>query len=340
MWWASTQSVAAMEWGGAWYCLQVDGPEDCAWPRDNSEGDDDDSQNEDNVDLIAELRRLSFEGLPVIEHACLLAESLRTPLAHVHTTFRRFAVHQLHSPDDDLELHAATALRQVDELLRQQQAGEAQPLPALAVNRLKVVQRCAQDAALLANSRWINQRILRRQKMPSELVLRLERSFGVATSDNDLWTRLGNSKYNVFTKGRHFGTKSQSRRVRGGQRGGKAADTGTLNTDAWQNLNEPIRIPLADLLETRKDSTVGTAHSDISRACQDGAHASTEAPDVAASSFAASSSAGAASWLGLPPGFGTDDLSHGIEAKFERVLQQHGVVYSKAFIDDLARIVG
>ena len=357
-----------MEWGGDWYCAQAAGPEDYAWPQMNSEGDDDASQNDDNDDITAELRRLSSEGLPVIEHACLLAESLRTQLAYVHTTFRRFAVHQRHSPDDDLELHAATALRQVDELLRQQQAREAQPLPALAVNMLKRVQRCAQDAAVLANSRWIDQRIMRRQKIPSELALRLERSFGVAASDDDLWTRLGNSKYNVFTKGRQFGSKRESRRCRGGKREGKAAGTGTYTL---QNLSEPIRIPLADLLETREDSKVGTTHSDIGRACQEGAHASTEAPDAAASSSAASFSAGAARWLDPPPGVGTDYFSHGVaakferellgsggelarpsqgsgtdelshctEAKFERVLQKHGVVYSKAIIVDLAGIVG
>ena len=138
-----------------------------------------------------------------------------------------------------------------------------------------------------------------------------------------------------------------------------------------QNLSEPIRIPLADLLETREDSKVGTTHSDIGRACQEGAHASTEAPDAAASSSAASFSAGAARWLDPPPGVGTDYFSHGvaakferellgtggelarpsqgsgtdelshcIEAKFERVLQKHGVVYSKAIIVDLAGIVG
>ena len=129
--------------------------ENCEWPPYIFEGEGYDFTGQDDfheVDIAAELLRLAVCLRSVAE-----AECLRRPLEYISHMFRTTTLADVH---DDLEPCSATALRQVDELLRQQTAEEAPPLPAKALEELKVLQRLAQDVAVLANSRSIDQQIL------------------------------------------------------------------------------------------------------------------------------------------------------------------------------------
>ena len=156
----------------------------------------------EEVDIAAELQRVAFEGLAFVGHAIRLAECLRGQLAHITLSLETVLANQHHAPGDDVELCAATSLLQVDELLRQQSAKEVLPLPLMAKTQLTLLQRHLQDMAVLASSRFIDQTILQDKKIPKELLWRLEASFGTqALANDDLWSRLGNCKYNVFTKG-------------------------------------------------------------------------------------------------------------------------------------------
>ena len=125
------------------------------------------------IDITGELSRVSSEGLTEVEKATLAADCLRLQLAtakqtleYVSDTMQFFQ----HPGGDDLELRAARALQDVDELLRQQAAQEAPPLPAVAVEHLKLVQRHACDVAVLACSRFISQTNLAAQGLPAGAV--------------------------------------------------------------------------------------------------------------------------------------------------------------------------
>ena len=178
---------------------------DCEWPLRaiNVEGEEEDYQEDGfrDIDVLAELRRKTSLALSVVEDAIGLSGVLRRPLGHIVEMFIRMPGWQ-HSDGDDLEQHAATSLMQVDELLRQQTAHEAPPLPPAAVEELKLLQRCAQDLAVLATCRFIDQRMMQDKGIPRSIVIRLEASFGPAALQNDnLWSRIGNSKYHLFTRG-------------------------------------------------------------------------------------------------------------------------------------------
>ena len=287
------------------------------------------------IDIAAELQRVAFEGLAVIGQAIWQAECLRRPLLNIVILFMRVQDHQ-HAPWDYLEPQAATALGEVDELLRQQTALGATPLPSAAVKQLKVLQRHAQDVAVLANCRWIDQKTLAAKGMPIELLSRLEASFGVtALHDDALYSRLGNSKYHTFANNKRYGERKH-RHGRGGRRAPPAAEASSS-----ADLIEPLRINLLELVP--EDRTVYTELSDIGHASQTGAQTSTKARNMneltygelfgepakrsPASSSVASSSA-------APPGVPPWAWST-LHMKIEVVLKKHQVEYSIALIDDI-----
>ena len=132
------------------------------------------------------------------------------------------ALIQSHNDDpgsDDLELLAARGMQEISELLRQQRDQEAPPLPKVVVKGLKVVQRHVQDVVLLVCSKGVPPEILQRSKgVPPELLKRLEAAFGTAAlQDDELWSRLGNAKYHVWTHGMRFGERKH-RHGRGGRK--------------------------------------------------------------------------------------------------------------------------
>ena len=276
------------------------------------------------IDIAAELQHRAFEGLAVIGRAIWLAECLRRPLLNIRILFMSVQDHQ-HSAWDYLEPQAATALGEVDELLRQQTALEATPLPRAAKEHLKVLQRLAQDVAVLANSRWIDQQTLAAKGMPMEFFSRLQASFGVALNDDALYSRLGNSKYHIFGNYKRYGTR-RYRRGRG--RGPRAAEASSS-----EDLIEPPRINLGELVADDR-----TGH-----ASQTGAQTSTKARNMnvltcrelfgepAQSSSAASSSAAPP---GLPP------LGCALRMKIKVVLKKHQVEDSMALIDDIVMSLG
>jgi hypothetical protein len=166
--------------------------EDCQWPlwTFNVDGFRD-------IDVIAELRHKTILAMFIIEDAVGLARVLWRPLAML-----KEMPGWLHSDGDDLEQHAATSLMKIDELLRQQIANEAPPLPSAAVKDLKLLQQFAQDIVVLASCRFIDQRMLQDRGIPRSIVIRWKTSFCPAALQNDdLWSRLGNSKYQIFNKG-------------------------------------------------------------------------------------------------------------------------------------------
>ena len=104
----------------------------------------------------------------------------------------------------------------MDELLRQQVAGIVPPLPELVVQDLRRLQQNLLDLVVLTCSRFMDQTILQAQGVPALLVSRLEAAFTPMPLHLDLWSRLGNSKYHIFTNGVRFSNRNK-RHGRGGR---------------------------------------------------------------------------------------------------------------------------
>ena len=320
LWWED------YDWAHAYNLVYNLEGEDCQ--EFQFEGEDYDVAGQDgdhDIDVGAELLRTGVEGLASVGKAIWTAECLRAPLREISHTFRTIPLHDHQLPGDDFEFCAANALKDVDELLRQQTEREALPLPAAAVRELKVLQRHAQDVAVLANSRFVNQKIMQGHKgIPVELLLRLEASFGEALSDHALWSRLGNSKYNLFTRGLKFGERKHRRR---GDRGsGRLRATAAVATVAEpvvvssmassvDEMGEPLRI---HVLSTTPYAAASSSSASSSSAC----------------SAADSPILGEPLWLEHST---PDDSSCGIDAKIEEVLKRHGIKYNKALIDGIAK---
>ena len=340
----------------------------CDWPpgysfEDESYGVAGQAGFHEEVDILAVLMRVCSDAVDTIGRAIWEAESLRRPLAYVLCEYTAACAQQHHFRDDGLERISAIALTEVDELLRQH-GQEGGTFPTATVKWLKLLQKQAQDVAVLAHSRFIDQRTLQGKGIQGELLLRLEASFGPAfVHDLSLRSRLGNSKYQAFTSGTHFHDRRRRRR-RGGHR--QAAGEGEQD-ESWEELGEPMRINLLECL------------TDV---CTDSGHASTDAWDAPVISSSASSSAascdlaavrprcplatvppclpppsciqtakvalassmattvedsGEPLWSSVPgpsccP---SDDSSNGIDAQIALVLKRYGINYNQELIDDI-----
>jgi hypothetical protein len=191
------------------------------------------------IDIAAELQRVASEGVAIVAGA----ECLQVQLAHTSNTLAFMPT--VHWPGDGLELRAALALHEVDELLlRQQTAQEAPALPPAAVEQLKLLQRHAQDVVVLVHCRYINQNILQCKSIPTELLLCLEATYGTGLNhDASLWSRLGNSKYHIFTHGLRFGDRKHRRRGSGQRRAAAAAADA-----AAEDFDESLHIEKLELV--------------------------------------------------------------------------------------------
>lgn len=256
------------------------------------------------IDIAAELQRVASEGVAAIVAG---AECLQVQLAYTGNTFMAFMT-TVHWPGDGLELRAAHALNEVEELLRQQTAQEAPALPPAAVEQLKLLQRHAQDVVVLVHSRYIDQKILQCKGIPTELLLCLEATFGTGfIHDVSLWSKLGNSKYHIFTRGVRFGDRRHRRRGNGGRwAAAAAADAAAVpfavnsTASTVEDFDESLHIELLEL--------VGTARS-------------TEARHTGASS----SSAGEPLYV------------HWLEWQIELALRRHGEDRNRELIDDIVK---
>ena len=220
--------------------------DDMSWPHAfNVEGEVNENAGQDgflDIDIAAELLRLASWGLSSVQKATCLAECLQWQLAsvsHTLTYLMNMPAHYHQHPGwDDLELRAARALIEVDTLLRNQTVRTAPPLPPAAVNELKLLQRHAQDLAMMACSRFINQATLQSRRIPRELLSRLQAVFTYTEIQNDdLWARLGNSKYHVFTQGSRFGERKH-RHGRGGRKS-RRNPGGAVDDEASTEARDP-----------------------------------------------------------------------------------------------------
>ena len=221
-------------------------PVDMGWPHAfNFEGEVYEYAGQDgfpDIDIAAELLRVASWGLSSVQKVTCLAECLRKQLAsvsHTLTYLMNMPAHcHQHPACDDLELRAARALVKVDELLRNQTVREAPPLPPAAVDELKLLQRHAQDIALMACSRFINQATLQSKGIPTELLSRLQAAFTYSgIQDDHLWSRLGNSKFHVFTQCRKFGERKH-RHGRGGRKS-RRNPGGAVDDEASTEARDP-----------------------------------------------------------------------------------------------------
>jgi hypothetical protein len=161
-------------------------------------------------DIAAELLSKATQGLSVVRSTIRTAEWLRKQLISVIETLSLFtstkADEHQHWRNDDLELRSANALRHVDQLLLRQ-------MSVVAQEELKMLQMILQDVALLACSRGVDATILRTKGIRPQLLARLVASFKEGL-DNDMLSRLGNSKYHCFTDGVRFGERKHRRGCR------------------------------------------------------------------------------------------------------------------------------
>jgi len=189
------------------------------------------------VDIAAEIQRMASEGVAIIAGA----EFLQVQLAHTSNTLAFMPT--VHLPGDGLELRAALALQEVDDLLLLSQTAQAAPAlpPAAVMQQLKALQRHAQDVVVLVHSRYINQNILQCRGIPTELLRCLEATYGTGLfKDDSLWSRLGNSKYHIFGNGvRDRGRKHRHRGSSGHRRAAAVAADAAVELELVGTASHP-----------------------------------------------------------------------------------------------------
>lgn len=202
----------------AWQQLQLDSEYnvvdgwrdvDIAWPQLQLDSEHNVEEEFREVDVTMELVRVATSGLAVIGHSIRIAEILREQLLPVIATFSSLQTSR-HAEVD--EVRAVLALMRVDALLNAQE--EAPRLPLLAVKLLRDLQRLAQDVVVLACSSFIDQNLLQSKGIPAALLHRLEQAFFPTPLGVDRFSRLGNSKYHIWTPDIKWGDRKHRRRGR------------------------------------------------------------------------------------------------------------------------------
>ena len=238
------------------------------------EGSDVDLQDEvyqcAAIDIDGELVKRACEAAAMVARAMQMAEFEQLELASLHHTLKYIVEYMQHSPDDNLELFAARALNEVEDLLRQQAMQALSPLPLEAVKELKSTLRHAQDIAVLACSRFIDQRLMHTSRIPTALGYRFQLAFAPRDMEVDqLYARLGNAYHKLFNQEREKKT-NKKRHGRGGsdQKVKSLIDLAEpwsidvprrthFASCSWHSLPSPVHIFSADLVEAHND---GGAH--------------------------------------------------------------------------------
>jgi len=209
-----------------------------------------------NINISDELLKVSHNALQVLAKAVQAADVLRAQLANVRSMLEdladaEFMIFFEIPGGDDLEPRAARSLQKVNTLLRQQAAKEAPPLRAAAVKALKMLQRHLQDVLTLSCGRFLSQTVLHCKGVPPELLARLEAALGpgALADDDDLWSRIGNSKFHVFTPDARFG-KRKHRHGRGGRKSRRSQnDAAEEDPASSAEPSDSVDLPCSDVPE-------------------------------------------------------------------------------------------
>ena len=209
-----------------------------------------------NINISDELLKVSHNALQVLAKAVQAADVLRAQLANVRSMLEdladaEFMIFFEIPGGDDLEPRAARSLQKVNTLLRQQAAKEAPPLQAAAVKALKMLQRHLQDVLTLSCGRFLSQTVLHCKGVPPELLTRLEAALGpgALADDDDLWSRIGNSKFHVFTPNARFG-KRKHRHGRGSRQSRRSQnDAAEEDPASSAEPSDSVDLPCSDMPE-------------------------------------------------------------------------------------------
>jgi len=198
----------------AWHCLQgtmqwqqlqvynfgFDGSAEAGFEGENLYEEPD--WPADCIDIVEDLLKVSNHALLLIDEAIVQSEALREELLfYMRTTFESVMstpANDLRGACDDLESRIATVLTQLEN-------DEAPKLEGLA-----------RDTLILLCSRGLDKKIMRGRGMPQQLVSRICAAFATAAGampDEALWSKLGNAKFHVFTKGSPINTHRRFKKV-------------------------------------------------------------------------------------------------------------------------------
>jgi len=169
------------------------------------------------INIPKELKRRACEAACSLKEAMTVAVETSPQFASIHDFLDYVIVTTDLSlkPECTLELDAAKALTNINDVIDQQALGEALQLPENSVQALKILQMHLRDLVILACSRNTEQSVFRTQGIPTVLRLRLEKVFGIDLKRNEkLWGNLGNSKFHIWNNGQRF-KKRKHRHGRG-----------------------------------------------------------------------------------------------------------------------------
>ncbi len=199
----------------------------------------------DFIDIVEELLRVSNQALLLIDEAIVQSEALREGLLYMRTTFESVMntpANDLRGAWDDLESRIATVLTQLE--------NDEAPTK---------LQGMARDTLILLCSRGLDQQIMRGIGIPHQLVCRICAAFATATCampDVVVWSKLGNAKFHVFTKGSRFykhrrlprrvALKRKLRKALADEAAGSSAAAASSSAAAASPLPPPLALEFFD----------------------------------------------------------------------------------------------
>lgn len=142
-----------------------------------------------NLIVADRLAPTASEALTAVELAIEKTPAIQVQLTGATNVFQGIAAGAGLAPGDEVDRRAADALASVDALVQEHAGLE-----------LKEVQRRAQDVLMLACARFMDEAALKDKGIPLEVRERLNKACQKdVLIDHDLWSRLGNAKYHLFT---------------------------------------------------------------------------------------------------------------------------------------------